>query len=55
MLKNEENYLYYKKLPILFIDNYDDLDQGTLIEALNNIDIQGNKDKLLFEYWQKQI
>jgi hypothetical protein len=56
MLNNEEFYLNFKELPILFIGDYNELTEDFLNEQWNKINIlHFDKNKLHIDYWKMKI
>lgn len=51
MLKNEENYLHFKNLPILFIDDYNCITEELLKDSITKFDLSKEYDELLINYW----
>ena len=51
MLKNEENYLHFNNLPILFVDDYNCITEEFLKDSIVKFDLSKEYDELLINYW----
>ena len=45
---------HFKDLPIIFVDNWDDLELEYLLDQYKKVK-QNGREKLRFEYWEEKI